>query len=160
MIRSLVIKLAMLGATLSTIIWIGWTVPPNQGEAGPVEPVPLLNQTDSPPPPIAPHEAHSQPSLVATQPAPSVRSQLTQRSVAVKIRLDVNRATVQEFDQLPGIGPALAQRIIDYRRSHGPFTGMEDLSLVKGIGPKKLERLRGFVTVRPETTRDSHKGPL
>jgi comEA protein len=155
-----VIKLAMLGATLSTIVWIGWPVPPNHGEAGPVEFVPVLNQTGHPPPPIAPHEAHSQPSRAATQPAPPVRSQLTRQPAAVKTRLDVNRATVQEFDQLPGIGPALAERIIDYRRSHGLFTGVEDLSLVKGIGPKKLDRLRGFVTVRPETTRDSHKGPL
>lgn len=160
MIRSLLVKLAMLGATLSTIVWIGWTVPQNHGEAGPGRPEAEVEEHEVAPPPIVPGEAHSQPSLAAKQPAPSVSSQLTGRPAAVKARLDVNQATVQEFDQLPGIGPALAQRIIDYRRSHGSFTGVEDLSLVKGIGPKKLDRLRGLVTVSGETARDGHKGPL
>lgn len=160
MIRSLLVKLAMLGATLSTIVWIGWMVPPNHGEAGPGRPEAEVEEHEVAPPPIVPGEAHSQPSLAAKQPAPSVSSQLAPRPATVKARLDVNQATVQEFDQLPGIGPALAQRIIDYRRSHGPFTGVEDLSLVKGIGPKKLDRLRGLVTVRSETIRDGHKGPL
>lgn len=157
MIRSLVINLAMLGATLSTIAWIGWTVHPNQGEAGSGRPEAEVKSQAAPPVTVP---GDSQFSIEAKQPAPSVSSQPTPRPATVKARLDVNRATAQEFDQLPGIGPALAQRILDYRRSHGPFTAVEDLSLVKGIGSKKLDRLRGLVTIRSETTRNDHKGPL
>ena len=66
---------------------------------------------------------------------------------AVRARLDVNQATVEELNQLPGIGPALAQRIVDHRRSHGPFAAVDDLLFVKGIGAKKLDRLREFVGI-------------
>jgi competence protein ComEA len=47
-----------------------------------------------------------------------------------------------ELDQLPGIGPVLARRIVEYRRLHGPFRRLEELRGVRGVGPRLLERLR------------------
>lgn len=62
-------------------------------------------------------------------------------------RVDVNTAGTAELESLPGIGPALARRIIDHRKAEGPFEKVEDLLEVKGIGPKMLSRLRDRVTV-------------
>ena len=56
--------------------------------------------------------------------------------------VDVNTADVDELDTLYGIGPALAQRIIDYREEHGPFNSLEELLEVKGIGEATLEKFR------------------
>ncbi len=56
--------------------------------------------------------------------------------------VDINRATVAELDALPGIGPAVAQRIVEYRETKGRFTSYERLDSVKGIGPALLERLK------------------
>lgn len=60
--------------------------------------------------------------------------------------VDVNRATVDELDQLPGIGPATAAAIVTERERNGPFVGVDDLDRVPGIGPAKLEALRDLVT--------------
>jgi competence protein ComEA len=57
-------------------------------------------------------------------------------------RLDINTATYIEWVQLEGIGPALAQAIVDDREAKGPFRSIADLDRVKGIGPKTIERLR------------------
>jgi comEA protein len=57
----------------------------------------------------------------------------------------INTATAADFESLPGIGPALAGRIIAYREEHGPFASVEDLMKVKGIGPKLMERIRPHV---------------
>jgi competence protein ComEA len=54
----------------------------------------------------------------------------------------INSATREELEVLPGIGPSLAQAIIDYRTEHGPFTSLDDLDQVPGLGPTKLEALR------------------
>jgi competence protein ComEA len=61
--------------------------------------------------------------------------------------MDLNTASASELDLLPGIGPALAQRIIEYRGKHGGFKTIEELKQVPGIGPKKLEAIRDRVTV-------------
>ncbi|RUM87585.1 MAG: hypothetical protein DSZ24_05840 [Thermodesulfatator sp.] len=59
--------------------------------------------------------------------------------------LDPNRASVKELEELPGIGPTLARRIVEYRERHGPFRHPEDLLAVKGIGPRRLERLLPYL---------------
>lgn len=62
--------------------------------------------------------------------------------------VNLNRATVSELRQLPGIGPVTADRIVAYREQHGPFRAPEELIEVSGIGARTLERLAPLVTVR------------
>lgn len=61
--------------------------------------------------------------------------------------VNLNTATLADLETLPGIGPALAQRIIDFRQSNGGFRTVEDLLEVPGIGAKKFEELKDHVTV-------------
>jgi len=63
------------------------------------------------------------------------------------VRLDLNRATEEELEGLPRIGPELARRIVSYRRENGPFRSVDELLEVRGIGPKTLEQIRPFVEV-------------
>jgi competence protein ComEA len=60
--------------------------------------------------------------------------------------VNVNRASVDELTQLPGVGPALAQRIIDFRAQHGPFTTLDDLDAVSGVGESLLSKIAAYVT--------------
>jgi len=62
--------------------------------------------------------------------------------------LDINTATITQLIGLPGIGPALAGRIIEHREKAGRFARPEDLIKVKGIGPAKLARIQPLITVR------------
>jgi competence protein ComEA len=55
-------------------------------------------------------------------------------------------ATIDDLDELPGIGPVTAQKIVDWRTAHGPFRSVEDLDDVPGIGPARIEQLRDLVT--------------
>ncbi len=63
--------------------------------------------------------------------------------------ININTASQEELERLPRIGPAMAQRILTYRQTHGPFKNVDDLTNVKGIGPKTLDRLRDKVTLDP-----------
>ncbi|MBC7326098.1 MAG: helix-hairpin-helix domain-containing protein, partial [Moorella sp. (in: Bacteria)] len=62
-------------------------------------------------------------------------------------KVNINTAGLAELDTLPGIGPTLAQRILDYRREKGPFRTIEDLQNVSGIGPQKFADLKDLITV-------------
>lgn len=62
--------------------------------------------------------------------------------------ININRATVEQLDALPGVGPAVAKRIVAKRDSLGRFQRIEDLDAVKGIGPSLLAKLRPLITLR------------
>ncbi len=80
---------------------------------------------------------------------PALRLQASAAAAADKV--NINTASQAELDKLPRIGPKVAQRILDYRKEHGPFKRIEDLMKVKGIGEKTFARLRDLVTVGLET---------
>ena len=70
----------------------------------------------------------------------------TSEAPASGSKVSLAAATVEQLDELPGIGPVTAQKIVDWRTAHGPFGSVEDLDDVPGIGPAKVEQLRDLVT--------------
>lgn len=71
-------------------------------------------------------------------------------SLAAKVSIQtipLNQATAEQLQELPGVGPALAERIISYRDEHGPFTSVDQLAGVKGIGQAKLAKLKDQLSV-------------
>ena len=66
--------------------------------------------------------------------------------------IDINLANAKELQELPGVGPVTAQRIIDMRQKSGRFKRVEDLLAVRGISQKKLDAMRPYVTVSPPPT--------
>jgi competence protein ComEA len=81
----------------------------------------------------------------ATAPPSTAGSSVTAPTSAAP--LDLNQATAAELDTLPGVGPATAKAIVDYRTDHGPFSSVDDLLAVRGIGPAKLDGFRSLVRV-------------
>ena len=63
-------------------------------------------------------------------------------------RININSADVEQLTELPGIGPAYAQRIVEYRKEYGPFKTIEDLLNVRGIGDRTFEKVRDRITVK------------
>jgi len=143
MLYSLIIKLGMFAATMGVVFWIGWTLPTSFDREHDL----VAESFEGPKAEIVSGSGH------VTTVSPSPVAVLSDHpSTAAPKRshkglLDLNRATEQDFDALPGIGPRLAERIMAYRQSVGAFHSLDGLRAVKGIGKKKFERIRPLVTV-------------
>ncbi len=106
-----------------------------------------------------PDRAHYQPAVLSEPSAPvsgvpsqvssglPASSPLASRTTVPGGMVDINTASLAELDTLPGVGPVTAQRIIEYRTANGPFRTPDDLINVKGIGPKKLQKMRDRIRV-------------
>ncbi len=71
----------------------------------------------------------------------------TQGDSGTPVTMNINTANAGQLEELPGIGPSLAQRIVDYRRKNGTFSSIDELDNVEGIGSGKLESIRDLVTI-------------
>jgi competence protein ComEA len=91
------------------------------------------SQTQPPPPPPRPP-----PAAPAPAPAP----------------INLNSATAADLEKLPGIGPAVAARIVEYRQKNGAFKKIEDLMNIRGIGEKTFLRLKPLITIAPPKITD------
>lgn len=78
------------------------------------------------------------------------RSAPAEETAPERTLLNINTATAEELCELPGIGPALAGAIVEYRAEHGPFHSVDELTLVSGIGEGKLNAIRDAVTIGGE----------
>jgi competence protein ComEA len=65
---------------------------------------------------------------------------------ALPTKVSLASATLEQLDELPGVGPVTAQRILDYRAQHGPLRSVDDLDAIPGIGPARIEQIRDLVT--------------
>lgn len=147
MIRSLLLKLGMLVVTASAVVWVGWPKASEGPGTGAVGSTPEV-KASAPGLPAAPAEPRTSPAPDAvSRRLGAVRS--GQPSIhGTDAKLDLNRATAEDFERLPGIGPVLAKALLQDRESHGPFRTVEELKRVKGIGAKRLEQVRPLVMVQ------------
>jgi competence protein ComEA len=65
--------------------------------------------------------------------------------------VNINTATSEELQQVPGIGPATAEKILQMRKSYGPFKSVDDLLAIRGLGQKRLDKMRKYLTVGKAT---------
>ena len=85
----------------------------------------------------------------------SVQEKTDEITAPTRVLVNINTADAEELETLTGIGPSLAQAIIDYRAEHGAFRSAEDLLLVKGIGEAKLEGFRAEITLEEEEANEN-----
>ena len=98
-------------------------------------------------PDLAPEDAAPDSAAPAPETGPPPTAPARRTARATPARTGINTASAAELDRLPGIGPALAGRILAYRQQHGRFQRAEQLIEVKGIGPKTFEKMKPWVVV-------------
>ncbi len=118
----------------------------------------LYYRRQQPPPPVAPALAAQfqifsrqlEPDTARVDSVPQVRGLTAPSAIpaAARKRININTATPAELIALPGIGAAMAQRLVAYREQNGKFRRWEDLAKVKGIGKRKLEALKDWVVLQ------------
>jgi competence protein ComEA len=135
---------------MAVVCWIGWFVPTSR-QAEPLSPAAGFPVERGSSVPLRSKQSETPGHLSAERPmAPS-------SDQAARVTLDVNQATVQELEQLPGIGPVLAGRIVEDRKTRGAFRNVDHLRRVKGIGKKTFERIRAFIAVVPPVSMSGRK---
>ena len=91
----------------------------------------------------------SAPAVASVAPSRSPRSAPQAAATATtQFPINLTTATAEQLEAIPGIGPVLAQRIIEYRQTHGRFQSVDELLEVRGIGAKRLENMRPYVVVK------------
>ena len=140
MLFSMIIRLAMVAATTGVVLWIGWTLPSSQFLKS--DEIPTLDQPDTNGLGFSDRLRRSETGFEAVPKRPQSRS--SHPSVGT---IDLNLASERDLEGLPGIGPILALRIVEYREARGPFRDVEQLRRVKGIGKKTVDRIRPLVHV-------------
>lgn len=160
MIRSLGLKLAMLAITMGVVFWIRWQPAELQQSDSRSIDNQLLTLTSSigeTPPRMTPSVQSTGGPIAVT---PDASNHVGATGKAVSRLVDLNSATIEELESLPGIGAVLAERVIAYRKSVGQFLAVEDLREVKGIGSKKFDQIKSLVTVaRGEQKNKAEKRP-
>src|SRR5579859_767379 len=73
--------------------------------------------------------------------------------------INLNTANSQQLQEVPGIGPATADKILKMRKSYGPFKSVDDLRAIKGIGPKRLEKMRKYLSIGKPAAKDNSASP-
>lgn len=114
--------------------------------------VPEFPPTPTPPPPtvtVGPGTPSPTPLPTTAATETPVPSRSGPSLPVAGAKININTATLAELDTLPRIGPAIAQRIIDYRTANGPFRRIEDIQNVRGIGPATFEQIKDLITVGP-----------
>lgn len=126
------VELAPFIAEAEVRVPTGVELPTGQGAEEPeVEQLPIA--------PFAPPEVHKvEPVVTVTEP-----QKLSEQKAPLK--LNINKASAQELEKLPGVGKVLAERIVEYRVLNGPFTSPADLLKVKGLGKATLERILPYI---------------
>ena len=143
MLCSFLLKLAMLAMTMGVVFWIGWIVPQSRYEETSHQSDIRANEMQNGLSTSLPASTDTLNGKQLEQPYVHPRDSRT----AVAEKLDLNKATEHDLESLPGIGPALADRIMRYRQIRGSFQNIEQLRNVKGIGEKKFERIRALIVV-------------
>ena len=130
-----------MGIGVAVVFLFGWSVPqPSQRSASAPRPLPTkaAHEVD----PVEERENAGHKKINGPRNAPPAF-------------LDINRATKEEIQDLPGIGPVLADRIIQHRESEGGFEKIEDLTAIQGIGDTRLAELRDLIKISPGSKRNS-----
>ena len=109
--------------------------------------VTLPPPTTAPPADTEPPAATGSGEPKSTAPKETAPKATQPKEPAVTFPVNINTATVRELDALPGVGEVIAQRIIDYRSTNGPFQSVDELINVKGIGEKTLAKIKPYATV-------------
>ena len=87
---------------------------------------------------------------LASEPTPAESTQ-QEGKAGLEGKVNINTASAAELELLPGIGPSIAARIVDYRKDH-PFKERNQIMRVKGVGQKTFAKIKDFLTVEGETT--------
>jgi competence protein ComEA len=158
-LQSLAIKLVMLALTIGVLYWALNDEGPAQRAARQADPRPAASASDrsqSAPEHVPVETFDKAADIRPSNPPPPPASAITRPSFhsapaaarrPVSFPINLNTAQRKEFMELPGIGEQLAERILQYRKVHGAFRTIEQLREVKGIGKKRMDRLRPLVTV-------------